>query len=110
MHTITKASEIDELFKEGRRVSHPALLVLFRNTPVGATPEGRVLFVAGKRLGHAVLRNRCKRVMRHAVLRAGGPWPGWDVALIAREQTPAAPAPMLDTAVSRALESVGIVP
>lgn len=110
MHTITKASEIDELFKAGRRVSHPALLVLFRHTPDGAACEGRVLFVAGKRLGPAVLRNRCKRVMRHAVRRVGGPWPGWDVALIAREQTAGSAAATLDRAVSRALESAGIAP
>lgn len=109
MHTITKASEIDTLFKEGRRVSHPALLVLYRQTPPGACPDGRVLFVAGKRLGPAVLRNRSKRVLRHAVLRAGGPWQGWDVVLIARESTAVAPARTLDGALARALQTAGVV-
>lgn len=106
VNTITKASEIDMLFKEGRRVSHPALLVLLRPTPEGRMPDGRVVFVAGKRLGPAVVRNRCKRVLREAMRRTGGELPGWDVALVARERTASATPDALDRALRDARRSV----
>ena len=103
MRTITRASDIDRLFKEARRVSHPALLVLALPTQERDGGDGRVLFVAGKRLGGAVMRNRCKRVLREAARRAGAPWPGLDVALVAREATASAPAALLDEGLARAL-------
>ncbi len=105
---MTAHNEIDRLFAGGRRVSHPALLVLGAPTPEHAAQGGRVMFVAGKRLGGAVLRNRCKRVMREAVRRSGGPYAGWDVALIARPATAEASAGVLDQALERALKTLGI--
>ncbi|MBN1192770.1 MAG: ribonuclease P protein component [Coriobacteriia bacterium] len=109
MRTITAHSEIERLFREGRRVSHPALLVLAAPRPQGEASAGRALFVAGKRLGGAVVRNRSKRVLRETVRRMSGPWAGWDVALIARPGTADADARTLDEAVNKALESLGIV-
>lgn len=107
MRTITAPTEIDRLFKEGRRVSSPALLVLALPTPPAREPDGRVLFVAGTRLGNAVKRNRSKRVLREAARRAGAPWPGWDIALIARAVTSQATVDELDAALARALKTIG---
>lgn len=102
MRTIRSAAEIDGLFREGTRVSHPLLLVLARDS---RDPDGRVVFVAGRKLGNAVARNRAKRVLREALRRAGGPWPGTDMALIARPGTGAAAPRELDEALARARRS-----
>jgi len=100
--TIKSSREIDRIFQQATRVAHPLIILLVSATPEGRDQSGRVAFVAGKKLGNAVHRNRCKRVLRAAVQRAGGPWPGSDVAIIAR--------PGLDRAsvvdVDRALQSV----
>ncbi|MRS13237.1 MAG: ribonuclease P protein component [Actinobacteria bacterium] len=109
MRTITAANEIDRLFAGGRRVSDPALLVLADRTPAGSDPAGRMLFVAGKRLGPAVRRNRAKRVLRELTRRAGGPWPGWDVALVARGETGIVRQADLESALVRALDALGIL-
>lgn len=85
--TIKSSREIQAIFGDGTRVAHPLAVALIANTPEGRGQTGRVAFVAGKKLGGAVLRNRSKRVMREAVRRAGGPWPGRDVVLIARAGT-----------------------
>lgn len=45
---------------------------------------GRCAYVAGKRLGSAPLRSRCKRVMRAASRELGAPWAGADVVFVAR--------------------------
>lgn len=108
MRTLTAHSEIDRLFAGGRRVSNPALLVLGAPTSGEPGSTGRVMFVAGKRLGGAVLRNRCKRVMREAVRRSAGPYAGWDIAVIARPATPQASPDVLDEALERALNVLGV--
>ena len=46
--------------------------------------DGRVAFIAGKRLGNAVWRNRAKRRMRAVCAQLDGPFPGYDVAFIAK--------------------------
>jgi ribonuclease P protein component len=84
MRTITATADIDKLFKAGRRASHALVVVLAADSPEARDQRGRVVFVAGRKLGGAVVRNRCKRVMRESCRRTGGPWPGKDVALVAR--------------------------
>ena len=85
MHTIKASADIDSLFKDGRRGTSRLTMVLACQTPKARDlTTGRVLFVAGKKLGNAVHRNRCKRVLRELCRSLGGPWPGLDVALIAR--------------------------
>ncbi|TDB38092.1 MAG: ribonuclease P protein component [Actinobacteria bacterium] len=107
MNTIKASADIDRLFKEGRRGTSRLVLVLGLPTPEARDlPGGRVLFVAGKKLGNAVLRNRCKRVLRAAYRRVGGPWPGLDVALVARPGLATAPPQRVDQDLRDALARV----
>ena len=107
MRTITARTEIDRLFTEGRRTPRRTMLLIVLPTPEARDPQGRVLFVAGKRLGGAVTRNRAKRVMRAAVSRCGGPWRGLDVALVARDATCLASPAELDAILRETLGSAG---
>jgi ribonuclease P protein component len=109
MRTLTAAGEIDSLFKAGRRGSTDLIVVISTATPDGRGPEGRVLFVAGKKLGGAVTRNRCKRVLREAARRAGGPWSGFDVAVVARATAATASPGSLDTALREGLRKAGVL-
>lgn len=110
MSTIKSSSEIQTVFEEGRRSAHPLAVVLVMKTPEGRSPEGRVAYIAGKRLGGAVARNRAKRVLRATVKRAGGPWPGYDVALIARERTATASSAELDEAIIQLVRRARLLP
>jgi len=109
MRTLKGPSEIDTLFRSGRRGSNDLVLVLSMRTPERRGPEGRVVFVAGKKLGGAVTRNRCKRVLRETVLRCGGPWDGFDVAIVARASTATASPAALDAALRNALSSSRVI-
>jgi ribonuclease P protein component len=64
------------------------------------------VFVAGRKMGNAVMRNRCKRVMREACRRAEGPWAGQDVALVSRSGMAVAPPAAIDEALGAARESL----
>lgn len=108
MRTIKSTREIDALFKEGRRGSSPLLTGLSMPVNERRGPLGRVAVVAGKKLGNAVVRNRCKRVLRAATVRAGGPWTGLDVVLISRPGLPTAPVEEVDSALLEVLRRMGI--
>ena len=110
MSTVKSGREIDTIFRTATRVVHPLLILLIARTPAQHDQSGRVAFIAGKRLGGAVWRNRCRRVMRETVRRAPGPWPGHDIALIARAGVATASPAELDVALASALGRSGISP
>jgi ribonuclease P protein component len=106
--TIKSSREIDTMFRGATKAANPVVMVLVARTPVQRGRAGRVAFVAGKRLGNAVFRNRCRRVLRESVRRCGGPWPEWDVVVVARAKTAATGPDELDSAVRAVLERVGV--
>jgi ribonuclease P protein component len=106
--TIKSSREIDTIFRTANRVAHPLLIALISQTPEGRGPQGRVAFIAGKKLGNAVMRNRSRRVLREAARRAAAPWAGHDVALIARPGTATSSHAELDRALASVLERAGL--
>ena len=108
MSTIKSTREIDTIFRTATRVAHPLLIALIAHTPEGRGRTGRVAFVAGKKLGAAVLRNRSRRVMRETARRAAAPWPGSDVVLIARPGAATASPAELDAALEGILSRSGL--
>ena len=70
-HTLPRAkilrgkSHFDRLFREGNRLTASSVDLRFTALP-DATAGCLVAFVAGRKLGNAVVRNRCKRRMREA--------------------------------------------
>ncbi|MDY0340267.1 MAG: ribonuclease P protein component [Coriobacteriia bacterium] len=109
MRTIKNASEIDNIFRRGVRATGSTVTLIAVRTPEARGSHGRVLFVAGKRLGGAVTRNRSKRVLRAAVSRCGGPWPGWDVVLMARTITGTISHTDLDKAIMAGLQRIKVL-
>lgn len=83
--TIKSRSDFERVFTQGRRLSDRLLRMRVVARDEGL--PGRVAFVAAKRLGNAVYRNRCKRVLREAAREAGLPVDGYDVILLATNQT-----------------------
>jgi ribonuclease P protein component len=108
MGTIKSSREIEAVFREAKRAAHPLIVVLAIQTPEGRGQKGRVAFIAGKKLGNAVIRNRSKRVMRESARRCAGPWSGYDVLLIARSATRDAACGELDAALRAQLSRLGV--
>jgi ribonuclease P protein component len=108
LDTIKSSREIDSIFRESTKAAHPLLMVLVTPTPARHGARGRVAVIAGRRLGSAVLRNRCRRVLRESIRRCRGPWPGWDVAVVARAQTAAGKPEDVDRVLRDLLERAGV--
>ncbi len=106
--TIRSSREIDRIFREGARSTSGTLVVLASPTPQERGPLGRVAFVAGTKLGGAVVRNRTKRLLREAVRATGGPWPEWDVIVLARPAALGAPVAQIAGDLRKRLESLGV--
>jgi ribonuclease P protein component len=105
--TVRSTQEIDEIFRRGYRSVDELLTVFSSETPARYGGGGRLVFIAGRKVGNAVTRNRCKRVLREAVRRAQGPWPGMDVALVARPGLLRADSEDIDRSLARHLRRLG---
>ena len=85
METIKSKRDFGLVFANGKRVNHRLVrMTVLRKNEGG---RGRVAFVAPKRLGNAVFRNRCKRVLREAARQAGLPKEGFEILLFATRAT-----------------------
>lgn len=85
METIKSRAEFERVFRGGMRLNHPVVRMSVMRSDEGS--PSRVAFVAAKRLGNAVYRNRCKRVLRAAAQQAGLPIEGRDVILFSTRKT-----------------------
>ena len=86
LDTIKSSAEISVLFKQGRRFNTPYLtLIVFRNKNQHGQ-HGRVAFIASKRLGNAVWRNRAKRRLRSVCRDSGMSFAGFDVIFLAKSR------------------------
>jgi ribonuclease P protein component len=81
---LRRNAEFDLVYTGGRKLSAPAL-VLFH---LESAPDHRVAFVASRKVGGAVQRNRAKRLLRGALAIAAAEPPdlrGWFVLVARRE-------------------------
>lgn len=103
--TVKSKAEMERLFHEGRRSSSSLLSVIIAPA---ACENGRVAFIAGKKLGVAPLRSRCKRVMRAAAAELGFPRQGHDVVFIARRRVATADHRKVLSEMRKCLENGGV--
>lgn len=87
MDTIKSSDQISEIFNRGTRFSSGEIRIIVKQMADQRDPSGRVAFIAGKKLGNAVIRNRSKRVMRAAAFESQLPVPGYDILLMATPRT-----------------------
>lgn len=99
-------TEFRTLYYRGRSRVHPALVTYVRKNRLG-TP--RVGITTGKKLGKAVQRNRCRRVIREA-FRQQQPsvTGGWDIVFVARGRTLALKSTQIAEVMARHLQELGV--
>ncbi len=106
---LTKRALYLRAAARGRKAARPGLVL-----QVLAQPDApvRVGFTATKKLGGAVVRNRCKRRLRAAIRNAieEAPITGCDLVLIAREATAKRPWAQLLGDLRGALKQAGARP
>ena len=101
-YRLRRSSDLTLVQKHGRSWRHPFCILLVRQ---GGSRLSRFAFVASRRVGNAVIRNRVKRLLREAVhLHLDEIQPGWDCVWIARPRLPLASFAEVETAVLQLLK------
>ncbi len=101
MEMLKKSSEFEKVRRTGRTwASGPVLL----NAAPNDLQISRCGFVAGKKIGNAVKRNRARRLMKEAArLRLPHIKPGYDLVWVARQSIDGAALQTVQDAVDMAL-------
>lgn len=105
METIKSRRDFEQVFTAGRRCGNKHVRLCVLQDPAS---KGRVAFVAAKRLGNAVYRNRCKRVLREAARACNMPRAGADVILFATRATHDARPDLVAQELNRLLDKVRV--
>ena len=84
-YRLRHTAEISAVRQKGKHWHHPlATLYVLANQ----RQQTRFAFVAGRRVGKAVQRNRAKRLLREATRHCLNQIaPGWDCMIVARDKT-----------------------
>jgi ribonuclease P protein component len=104
---LQKPADFERVRGEGRSWAHPLLVLVAHPNDL---ERSRVGVTASRRVGHAVARNRAKRLLRvatrhlYTVLQ-----PGWDVVLIARRETASAHEPQVQEALRTLMKRAGLL-
>ena len=100
-HRLTRSADVTKVQQQGQSWRHPLCILVKQQRDDGVS---RFAFIASKRVGKAVVRNRVKRLLREAVrLHLGEIQPGWDCVWIARPQLSQASYAEAETAVLQLL-------
>jgi ribonuclease P protein component len=96
-HRLRRSADLNRVRQQGRSRRHPLAVLI-------AQPNGldvsRFAFIASRRVGKAVQRNRARRLLREVIrLHLAEIKPGWDCLLIARQGLPEAKLAEAETAV-----------
>lgn len=107
-HRLRRAADINRVRQQGASRRHPYVVAI-------AYPNGgevsRFAFVASRRVGKAVQRNRARRLLREVIRqRMAEIKPGWDCVLIARREIVGASFAEVETAVLSLLFRLQLTP
>ena len=84
--TLNKNWHFNRVYSRGKSYVHPHVVLYVAKNRLGYT---RIGLTATKKVGHAVQRNRARRVMRAALCEhLSQNIGGYDIILVARGQTP----------------------
>lgn len=105
--TLKRNCDFKRLYYKGKSYTNPALVVYVKPNGAGIC---RIGITVSKKLGSAVTRNRCKRIIRAAYRNVEGQIKGnWDLVLVARSKTQYAKSTELEKVLIELLQKAGAV-
>ncbi|MGI6248071.1 MAG: ribonuclease P protein component [Acutalibacteraceae bacterium] len=106
--TLKQNSDFRRVYARGKEVIHPALVIYVLKNRAGVC---RIGITTGKKIGCAVERNRCRRIIKEAY-RQVAPLcrGGWDLVFVARYKTKRLTSTRLREVMLKQLSSCGVIP
>ena len=104
---LTSNTLFRTLYYRGKSRSHPALVTYVRKNRLGFP---RVGITTGKKLGNAVQRNRCRRIIREAFRQQKPPVAGgFDIVFVARSRAISLKSTDIAAVMAQHLAELGVV-
>lgn len=105
---INTNKDFRTLYYRGKAQVHPVLVTYVRKNRLGYPRAG---ITTGKKLGGAVQRNRCRRVIREAYrLLLPQICGGWDIVFVARTRTLHSKSTAVGAVMAQQLRTAGVLP
>ena len=114
-HRLKRDADIRRLYRQGERRRHPLLTLYVAPTALAAggpdrMSDSRFAVSASRRVGNAVVRNRCKRLVREAIrAHLASVEPGWDCLFVVRAALTGAPYIRVEAAVCHLFSQAGLL-
>ena len=106
-YRLRRNVDIRQVHREGRRWRHP-LFILF--VSANNRDASRFAISVSRRIGKAVVRNRCRRRVREIIRRRlSRVEPGWDCLLVARAGLLGASFDQIEAAIDQLFRQAGIL-
>ncbi|HZK38558.1 MAG TPA: ribonuclease P protein component [Clostridia bacterium] len=105
--TLKQNRDFRRLYGRGKSHTHPALVTYVLKNRAGVC---RIGITTGKKLGCAVERNRCRRIIKEA-FRQNAPLcsGGWDIVFVARHKTKRLKSTRIESIMREHLKASGII-
>ncbi len=105
---LKQNTDFRRAYGRGKSFSEPALVTyVLRNNRAGVC---RVGITTGKKIGNAVTRNRCRRVIAAAFREIEDEISGsWDIVFVARYKTGVAKSTQIREIMRKQLKSAGVI-
>ena len=106
--TLKLNKDFRTAYYHGKVFVHPLLILYVRKTREG---KPRLGITTGKKVGKAVQRNRCRRIIREAYRRIHPQLKGgWDLVFVARAATVGTTSTVLYAVMQQQLKKAGLLP
>ena len=105
--TLRKQSDFSRVYKKGSSRGSRYVVILYRKNGLGYT---RTAFVASRKVGNAVTRNRARRLMKEAYRSLEtGIAKGYDIIFVARNTINGCKEPEVEKSLRKALAECGLL-
>ena len=107
-NVLRKQADFDAVYKKGRSVGDKYVVVFYKKNQLDVT---RTCFLASKKVGNSVKRNRARRLMRESYRFLKDSIPsGYDIIIIARNTISGRNFSEVDSSIRRAMRRGGLIP
>ncbi|MEG1981909.1 MAG: ribonuclease P protein component [Clostridia bacterium] len=107
INSINKNKDFSFIYRTGTSIVTPILVIYYRKNKLSAN---RVGITATKKIGNAVIRNRCRRIIRQAYLNLSPSIKkGYDFVFVARGKTAYKKSTNIEKEMLSAFKNKGII-